>query len=196
MTHLAADIRSDSLIVLEWLLECAGDEAVCCPGGWLKTLKAFLAMLGWQENNQSKNSWVSSKSSLGKSGAEGKVLAKQLSVLAQFLRIGLIEPPRNNPSDAMQETAAFNTFPLWDANVHLMPKQSNCYTYLNLFGSPRDEEGQMYEDIEDRQSVFGRYFESAIESSVDVVRKEGGEVGRAAAILQKILKDAATSSRD
>jgi len=33
-------------------------------------------------------------------------------------------------------------FPLWDVHLHMIPRVSNPFVYLNLFGIPRDEEGR------------------------------------------------------
>ena len=54
MTHLATEIRLFGLDVLEWLLQVAGDEVVSCAGGWVKMLKCFLSLLGWQSEASSK----------------------------------------------------------------------------------------------------------------------------------------------
>ncbi len=47
ITNLSSAVRDDALGVLEWLLDVAGDELVASPGGWLKTLNGFGAMMGW-----------------------------------------------------------------------------------------------------------------------------------------------------
>jgi pre-rRNA-processing protein IPI1 len=58
MTHLAAEIRVDALAVLEWLLEVAKEDTVTCPGGWVKTLKSFMSMMGWATSHES-SKWTS-----------------------------------------------------------------------------------------------------------------------------------------
>lgn len=50
---MAADIRSTSLDVLGWLLSTAGDETVGSAGGWVKTMKCFLSVLGWNMDDSS-----------------------------------------------------------------------------------------------------------------------------------------------
>jgi pre-rRNA-processing protein IPI1 len=74
MTHLASDIRIFALDVLEWLLRVAGDEVVSCAGGWVKMLKCFLGLLGWQ-NGGSSGKW-SVTQSFGKAGGDAKVQTK------------------------------------------------------------------------------------------------------------------------
>jgi pre-rRNA-processing protein IPI1 len=76
------------------------------------------------------------------------------------------------------------------SNLHMIiPTRSNAFAHLNLFGSPRDEEGEMYIDREDRQRVFNRRFQAAVEKGTIEAKKEAGEAGRAAAILTKVLRE-------
>ena len=181
MTHLAADIRSSSMDVLAWVLAIAGPELVSCAGGWVKMLKCFLAMLGWP-NEATAAAWSSSKASFGKGGSEGKVLVKNLNTLASFLRVGLV------PIHDTRNAVMVSRFPLWHVQHQLLPtRRSNCYAHLNLFGPPRDEESEVYEDREARQRIFHMRFQQAIERALEAAKREGGEVGRAAAGVKKVL---------
>ncbi|KAL6710831.1 rRNA processing protein [Coniothyrium glycines] len=179
MTHLAGEIRVYGLEVLEWLLGVAGDEVVSCAGGWVKMLKCFLSLLGWQSEASSK--WSTAKS-YGK--ADTKVQVKQMSALTLFLRAGLCH---------VQVMTSMLTsdvnFPLWQTGHHMLLERSNAYAHLNLFGSTRDEEAQMYEDREDRQRVFHDRAEEAIATGLEQATKGGGELGRAAAQLRKVVKE-------
>ena len=49
LTHLAADIRTSALEMLDWALETSSGQLVSCPGGWIKTLKTLLTKLPWKE---------------------------------------------------------------------------------------------------------------------------------------------------
>lgn len=180
MTHLAADIRTDALAVLEWLLEAAQDDIVTCPGGWVKTLNCFMSMMGWAVSSGSTKWTSTSKASFGKAG---KSLPRQLLVLAQFLRAGLVE------SEAKAVPFIGGMFPLWNVERHIIPTRSNAFAHLNLFGSSRDEEGEMYIDREDRQRVFHKRFQVSVETGIGNAKKEAGEAGRAAAVLTKVLRD-------
>jgi pre-rRNA-processing protein IPI1 len=180
MTHLAADIRTDALAVLEWLLEVAQEDIVTCPGGWVKTLNCFMSMMGWAVSSGSTKWTSASKASFGKAG---KSLPRQLLVLAQFLRAGLVE------SEVEAVPVGGGMYPLWDVERHMIPTRSNAFAHLNLFGSSRDEEGEMYIDKEDRQRVFHKRFQAAVETGISNAKKEGGEAGRAAAVLTKVLRD-------
>jgi len=173
LTHLAVEIRNDSLTTIEWLLTSAKEETVACPGGWVKTLKAFVSMMGWAVSSGTTKWSSAAKTTFGKGG---KAFPRQLLVLAQFLKVGLGKTSTDEPC------GRGTCFPIWDVSTHMMPTQSNAYGHLNLFGPGRDEEGEMYAERESRQRVFQVRFRSEIEKGI-----EDGEVGRAAAILEKVM---------
>lgn len=179
MTHLSTEIRLFGLDVLEWLLQVAGDEVVSCAGGWVKMLKCFLSLLGWQSDASSK--WSTGRS-YGK--ADTKMQVRQMSVLTSFLRAGLSHT-QSVPSIDTNE----NDFPLWHTQHHILSERSNVYAHLNLFGAARDEEAEMYEDREDRQRVFHDRAEAAIVAGLEEATKAGGELGRAGAQLRKVTKE-------
>lgn len=181
MTHLSTEIRTFSLEMLEWLLSVAGDEVVSCAGGWVKTLKCFLSLLGWQAQVGSK--WSATKS-FGKSSGDSKIQVKQMSTLAAFLRAGLSQPRNTTAVEG-----GINSFPLWQTEHHMLSERSNAFAHLNLFGAARDEEAQMYEDREDRQRVFQELAEAAIAAGLEQATKGGGELGRAAAQLRKATRE-------
>jgi pre-rRNA-processing protein IPI1 len=179
MTHLANEIRTFGLDMLEWLLTVAGDEIVSCAGGWVKMLKCFLSLLGWQSEATSK--WSAPKA-FGK--ADTKMQFRQMNALTAFLRAGLFH------TQALTSNAAGkNSFPLWQSEHHALSERSNAYAHLNLFGATRDEEAEMYEDREDRQRVFHDRAEVAVIAGLEQATKGGGELGRAAAQLRKVVKD-------
>lgn len=195
MTHLAADIRVSAVEALSWLVELAGSEVVSCAGGWIKTLNCFLSLLGWHTEESAK--WSSNRSSFGKAGSEGKPMVKALHTLAEFLRagIGKEEDDDEEMEDIDEQNGESSIFPL-DQTVmqNMIPSKSGPYAYLNLFGQPRDAEGEMYETREDRYRVFSEKFRIPIERGVENARKEGGDVGRASAAVAKVLREATSAS--
>lgn len=183
ITHLAADIRSSALDILGWALEIGGHELVSCAGGWVKTLKCLLAMFGWP-TDATETVWSSSNVSFGKAGTEGKALVKGLNALAAMLRAGLVPSIENGA-----ESSTVTGFPLWHVDQHLLPKRSNAMTYLNLFGLSGDKENDAFEDLGDRQRIFHIKFQQAVHKGLESAKGEGGEVGRAAAGVRKILME-------
>jgi pre-rRNA-processing protein IPI1 len=195
MTHLAADVRLSAVEILTWLVgDVAGAEVVSCAGGWIKTMNCFLSVLGWHTEESAK--WSSNRASFGKSGSHGKPMIKVLLALAEFLDAGIGAPDLDTDmdSDDRSDDGARGVgnweFPLCHAEQHMVPLAAAPYGYLNLFGQPRDEEGEMYETREDRYRVFSNRFRGAVERGLENARKEGGEIGRASSGASKVLKEA------
>ncbi|KAL5051002.1 Rix1 complex component [Aspergillus fruticulosus] len=216
MTHLAAEVRVSSVEVLGWLVSIAEEEVVGVAGGWVKTLNCFLSVLGWHVAAKSK--WTSLATSTstsasgpsnsagsgaggrvtyGKAGAKGRPQVRFLTILADFLDAGIGSSHSHSMdttagSGANSENQYTTTFPITSFPSHLIPSTvATPYLTLNLFGAPRDEEGEMYETREDRWRVFvARGFLGAVERGLEIARGEGGEVGRVSALVAKVLKNA------
>lgn len=244
MTHLAADVRLSTLDVLEWLVDVAGEEVVSAPGGWVKLLKCFLALLGWQTpdpEGRERSKWTSLNSrgslgvearglpgypgsgsgsggssggsgstgakktgsgsssagrvDLGKASKQGKGLIRGLTVLGVFLEAGLAPHLRSVPGtegghaddESNGGAGAGYDFPIL-STVHLVPGSAQPYAYLNLFGAPRDTDGEMYETQEDRHRVFVEGgFLGSVTGGVEGARQEGGEVGRVSSLIRRVL---------
>ncbi|KAL4722428.1 rRNA processing protein [Fusarium chlamydosporum] len=176
MTHLSADISNDSLGMMEWLLDVAENDLIVCPGGWVKTLNSFCAMMGWALTT-SKTGW-SSGTKAGLRAKDASAYARQIATLARFLEAGL-RPEAEIPEDESE---------VWD-NLYRIPQDSNAFEYLNLYGTRRDEEGEMYPSRDARQRVFERRFLEAVMKGADQAKKEGGATGRAAAGLDQVLQN-------
>ena len=179
--------------MLLWVIETCPNELVSCTGGWVKTLKCLLTVLHWHAATLTTgkgaaagaNAWSSARApTLGKEGSEGKLPVKTLNVLAAFLRAGLIE---EHGTDADATYSHKWPFPLRYVEAHTLPKRSNAFAHLNLFGPSRDEESEMYVEREERQSIFQKRFHACVSSGVEAAKREGGEVGRAAAGVAKVL---------
>lgn len=176
ITHLSADISNDSLGVMEWLIRVAGEELVNCPGGWVKTISAFCASMGWAVST-STGGWTSAgRASMRPKDAQ--IHARQILILSKLLEEGFTERPSNNG----------NNESYWD-HLCRLPRAPNTFDYLNLLGARRDEEGEMYSDREARQQVFHRRFSESMKKGLNQARKEGGATGRAASTLEQVLQD-------
>lgn len=191
MTHLAPDIRVSAVEILSWLVESAGEQVVCCAGGWIKTLNCFLSVLGWHTEESAR--WSSNRASFGKSGSKGRPMVKVLGALAEFLEAGIGEPGATAGTGSEESGDGLDSewpFPLCHTDHHMISDSAAPYAYLNLFGQPRDEEGEMYETREDRYRVFSTRFLPAIDRGLKSAREEGGELGRASSGVTKVLKGA------
>ncbi|KAL1303809.1 hypothetical protein AAFC00_000271 [Neodothiora populina] len=183
MTHLASEIRMTALDALDWLLQIGPEEVVSCSGGWLKTLNSFMSLLGWQTAEKS-GKWSSTKAP-AKPGADSKLLVKQLAVLARFLSAGFKDA--QDTTSASLEAARL--FPLCGCDASVLYARSTPFRNLNLFGAARDAESSMYDDAEARKRAFDEAALKAVARGISNAKKEGGEVGRAASGLEKVLVD-------
>ncbi|KAI5285181.1 rRNA processing protein [Ascosphaera acerosa] len=193
MTHLAADIRMSAIELVSWLVAALGAETVSCAGGWVKTLNCFLALLGWHVGGggAAASKWTSStasRASFGKAGTDGKPTAKVLLALAEFLRAGLVLESEDEMGEAGSRAAA-SPFPISDSEQHLLSSRGTPYAYLNLFGAVRDEEDETYETVEDRLRVYRARFGDAVKTGLAAAKQEGGEAGRASAVVAKVLRE-------
>ena len=191
MAHLSTDIRISSLDVLDWLLESNGEAVVSCAGGWVKTLRTFQNLLSWQDISKTNttngsNKWSTSKPAMSSGG--NKLLVHQLTTLSRLLTTGMTK----RSLDQERETAALraaHSFPLWHADAHTLPKRSNPFGYLNLFGASRDVESEVYESAEERVGVFCELgLHEIFDYGVKLAKREAGEVGRAAALVDKAFR--------
>ncbi|CAJ2504233.1 Uu.00g116270.m01.CDS01 [Anthostomella pinea] len=182
MTHISQEIKDDGLNYMEWLLDVAGEDVVSSAGCWIKPLKDFMSVLGWTIRSAptlaSKNGWTSAPRTTFGAKKHGQSFPRQMTVLAKFLECGF-KPEAPNAWTAND----------WFSNINSVPWTPDPFGYLGLFKPPRDEDGELYRNREDRQDVFQRRFMDAVEIGVDMAKKEGGTAGRAAAILDQTLKD-------
>ena len=182
ITSLATEIRISSLDVFEWVLEACGDDVVSCAGGWVKPLKCLVTILGWSRQLDT-GGWSSYKPTHDITGSQSKLFVKTLNVMAAFVRVGLEKPP------PVEEKPSRFHWTLRHLEPHMIPRVSNPYGYLNLFGPPRDEESREYPNRAERQRSFRKLFQPEIESGIEAVKKAEGEIGRAAAGLQLVISE-------
>ncbi|KAF4124652.1 pre-rRNA-processing protein IPI1 [Geosmithia morbida] len=176
MTHLSADVSNDAIGFLDWLLAAAGEDLVSCPGGWVKTLNTFCAILGWAVS-AGKDGWSSGGRSMGSNRSKASsAQARTIDSLTTFLRAGFL----------VEEEPASDGDEVWK-QLYMVPRDPNAFAYLNLTGQRRDEDGEMYADRESRQRVFHRRFYGPISKGATALKKEGGAPGRATTVLDQLL---------
>ncbi|KAL1642901.1 rRNA processing protein [Diplodia intermedia] len=205
MTSLSTDVCATSFDVLDWLLQTHPGAVVGCGGGWVHTLKCFASVLGWKDPrgtgaSSSSQKWTTTSSSAATSSSSShasadklrKLRHHQLTSLAAFLRAGIAPDAEAEREARAEEEArlARAWFPLHHAAYHMAQAQSpNGFAHLNLFGPPKDEDGQMYTDRQGRQEVFARLIQPAVVAGLQNAKKEGGQIGRAAAEVDKVVQE-------
>lgn len=202
LTHIAVPIRATAVEAFTWVLDIAGTEVVGGAGGWIKTLKTLCITLNWPVENLAEakscptpsvsKSITGGGSGIGWTQAHNPTLLSNslplpslLNLLTHFLSAGLSQ----THNDAMPVINLLRyPFPYESTAAHMLPTRSNAYGWLNLFGPPRDAEGEMYDDVGERRRVFRRLgYETLILKGVEGMRREGGDAGRAAARANNII---------
>ena len=182
MTNISQEIKDDGLNYMEWLLDVAGDDLVSSPGCWVKPLKDFMSVLGWTIRvapaGSGKSGWTSAPRTTFGAKKHGHSFPRQMTALAKFLEFGF----------RRETILTWSPDDLFD-NVSRVPRTPDPFGYLGLFKPPRDEDGEVYRNREDRLEIFQKRFGEAVEVGVEMAKKEGGAAGRAAAVLDQVLKD-------
>ncbi|KAL7621098.1 rRNA processing protein [Parahypoxylon ruwenzoriense] len=183
MTNISQEIKDDGLNYMEWLLEITGEDVVSGAGCWVKPLRDFMSVLGWTikpppTTATAKSGWTSAPRTTFGAKKYGQSFPRQMLVLAKFLETGF-KPGMPTPWTSNN----------WFSNISRVPRTPDPFGYLGLFKPPRDEDGEIYRNREDRQDIFHKRFRAAVEAGVDMAKKEGGMAGRAAAALDQVLKE-------
>jgi pre-rRNA-processing protein IPI1 len=192
ITHLSLKIQLTGLEVLEWLLNVADSNVVSAPGGWLRTINVLLVALEWKglSGTKSDSGWRKSTVNSRTTGTDddGKLKMRLLNVFALLLEKGLQDTYERDRLERYKE--AQQRFPYFLYPACAIPKKSNPYGYLNLFGPPRDEESQQYLDSRERAEAYVKYVSEDVQVGVEKMKREGGGVGRAAMNLERVIKSA------
>jgi pre-rRNA-processing protein IPI1 len=207
MTHLATDVRTDSVNFLSWLVDTGGEELVNSPQGWVKTTRCFLALFGWEVGSSDKFGNYAGPTNFRKQGSDKKTIIRNLQVFHRFLKLGLLTAV---PDDLLQPTVIvqadeypiINLFrPSPHTSQYLLPTVSNCYSYLGLFGSKDTDASRNQfvpistEDVTGRRLAIKQY-EATIRKGLASLIKEGGELGRAANNSMVVLEQAFEDDSD
>jgi len=119
---------------------------------------------------------------------DGKLKMRLLKVFALLLETGLKNTQRHERLERNKE--AQGRFPYFLYPVYAIPKKSNPYGYLNLFGPARDKESQQYLDYQERADVYVKVLAADVQAGVEKMKREGGGVGRAAVHLERVVRSA------
>ena len=184
MTHLSAGIRDTSMDMLAWALRLFPEELVTDSGGWTKTLRLFAVMLSWRMEGSANGP------TLRHVEGNSRPALKILKTLELYLKAGL-EPL---PIEEADENRA-RPFPIADPyGQHRLPKRPNAFAYLGLFASHQSADDKVYMTREERQEVFGKELRDSFTTNLANEKREAGEIGRAAALVEKAIADGMADS--
>ncbi|RPA96425.1 hypothetical protein L873DRAFT_1694498 [Choiromyces venosus 120613-1] len=198
MTHISSEIRADSPKFLDWLVGACGED-VFSAGGWGVCLRGLCGCLGFAGAGGSGAGGKASSIVLPKV-QDVKIALPHLSVLTKVLEAGLVgrvdvegqEDGRRRRPDGLHVSY----------EAHKLPSRSNAYASLGLFEplGAVSKDGVLQEaEPEDRVSRMryltgggsGRAVFDSLTAGLGRLKKDGGEVGRAAGKALAVL-DAAS----
>ena len=113
-------------------------------------------------------------------------------VLRDFLRVGREDVDSGEDVQLSMQRKDL-LMPHSTTTAHLMPKASGVFAHLGLFtGVQADSVGEEdmeggVEDVESRQRIVRNVFEKGLRKGLEGRLKEGGEIGRAAGAVVKLL---------
>ncbi|CAR27975.1 hypothetical protein ZYGR_0N04630 [Zygosaccharomyces rouxii] len=173
MTHITSAIQADSAKFLSCLLKYCGDEI--CRQAFVKLLTGLFSLLGWNQT---------------KSQSARKLNAKQtaayMDTLYELIRQGCQESVQADTDTELRSST----------NQHLIPDYPQPYEYLKLFtrqlqtkDSPSTMVDLSTQDLGARQRVLKEQNLPIIHRQLDIYIKEGGETGKSANSLKKLLED-------
>lgn len=183
MTHLSIEVQLIAHDTLAYALSVSAKAVVSASGGWTKTLQSFEANLSFKTSSAN-DGWSVNKTGFKQ---DAKSVARTLQVLEKFLAAGL-------QTDSVEQSLIepVREFPLCDVCYHRIPTKSSPYGYLNLFGPPPDSDSRQVDDRSERVELFKERFYSKYVNSLEKARAEGGDIGRAAGQMLKVINSTCT----
>lgn len=197
-THITEDIRADSTRFLGWAVG-VDREGAFGSGGWGNSLRGIAGCLGWTGGGVK---------AVVPRGKETKIVLQHLGTLKAVFEAGLVNRD-NKEQDGIRGPGLLHG----NSESHMIPNKSNVYAYLNLFSTPSANNhssggvgiagsGPMAmmgepEDVDSRRRYLtdgpGKGVLAILKTGLSSLKKDGGEVGRAAgrvlAYLDEILEE-------
>lgn len=173
MTHITSAIQYDSSKFLSCLLKYCGDEI--CRQAFVKLFTGLFSLLGW--NN------IKSQSARK---LNAKQAAAHMDTLNELIRQGCQEPVQADTDVDLRIST----------NQYLIPDYPQPYEYLKLFtrqlqtkDSPSTMVDLSTQDVGARQRALKEQDLPNIHRQLDIYIKEGGDVGKSANSLKKLLEE-------
>ncbi|EJS43447.1 ipi1p [Saccharomyces arboricola H-6] len=189
MTHIVSQIQADSTKFLFHLLKYCSDEVV--RKSWVKLLNGIFGVLGWgQIGKNDSASVVQTKK------RNAKYVAVHLNALYTLVEYGCQDERArgvdNNTTESLVESSEFR-------NPYLIPDYPQPFEHLKIFtrelkvkdattkGTNATLLSLTTQDIETRRASFSEQYLPIVRKQVEIIIKEGGECGKSANNLKKLL---------
>lgn len=210
MTHIMPEIRSTSTLFLEVAVDNA--PISLSRSHFIKTTQLFFSLMSWNLNSNSKGSLaVSTSSAIG--GVTKKARSVHIRILTKFLSVSLL--PQASTLNNTSETQFYAIHP--QTKKYTMPITTQPYSALRLFVkdakksndsnlesangsasiSKKLDDGKFTvldlntlssEDYDTRRKIITDIFSNSLFKGLDLLIKEGGEVGKEAKACLAVLE--------
>ena len=188
MTHIVTQIQADSTKFLSHLMKYCGDEVV--RKSWIKLLNGVLGVLGWGQvgKNESSNIVQTKK-------RNAKYVTVHLNTLYTLVECGCQDERARGDRD----TSEFVDDSTNLRSPYLIPDYPQPFEHLKLFtrelkfedtASNRTNAALLSlatQDIDTRKVAFSEQFLPIVRKQTETIIKEGGECGKSASKLKKLL---------
>ena len=198
MTDMSSAVRADAVAFLDWLLDARANLLLACPGGWPRTLRTFVVMLGWSgyfaggvdskagPATADEKGWTSAPRTTFGADRSGVAYVRQIGSLARFVAAGLKTTTTTGDPGSGVGDRQHPGFSFYD---HLWGMPAGPFPYAHLQLHLQDEYNRQYLDEDMRRDFFRRHMMDGMLKAVEDARREGGAAGRAASVLAKAIRD-------
>ncbi|KAL3232744.1 Pre-rRNA-processing protein IPI1 [Nakaseomyces bracarensis] len=188
MTHIVPRIQADSTKFLGCLLKYCGEEL--CNQAWNKLLTGIFRVLAWETQTHKNSNQAAGAMQTRK--RDSKFQVAHLNTLHQLLNYGCKEPTEINEQGLEEEPIKSE-----DAQ-YLMPQHPQAFGHLKLFDkqlrtnsddrttTTASLDGQ---DVSSRIHIIESEYLPTMKKQLDILIKEGGECGKSANNLTKIISE-------
>lgn len=188
MTHIVARIQADSTKFLGCLLKYCGEEL--CNQAWNKLLTGIFRVLAWETQTHKNSNQAAGAMQTRK--RDSKFQASHLNTLHQLLTYGCKEAHEIS-GDNDEENVDDNEY-----SQYLIPQFPQAYGHLKLFDkqlrttsdnrstTSASLDGQ---DITSRIHIIESEYLPTMRKQLDILIKEGGECGKSANNLMKLISE-------
>ncbi|CAI4063742.1 hypothetical protein SKDZ_08G1330 [Saccharomyces kudriavzevii ZP591] len=188
MTHIVTQIQADSTKFLSHLLKFCSDEVV--RKSWIKLLNGVYGVLGWGQVGKNESASV-----VQTKKRNAKYVSIHLSALYTLVEYGCQDESARGDNDAAQSLEHTSEL----RNPYLIPEYPQPFEHLKLFtrelkvkdaaanGANAALLSLATQDIDTRRAAFSEQFLPIVRKQIEIIIKEGGECGKSANNLKKLL---------
>lgn len=209
MTHIDSSIRNDSTKFLEALISTNGILFLnyIVDNNWVKLLKSFFSLLNWPLNHETITLNVNVGRSSNSKAAKSKI--RHVKVLNQLVSYGIFGINALSMANSKDSVNFFSIKEGQDSDnpvqgIHtltikyMFPSIPSAFQHLQLFSRNTfdDTSSVRSEDPLSRRKMFIDIFANNVIRELQILVKEGGEIGKISKVLLTSVTDAMNDEND